>query len=102
LIYYEAYTEREDAEGREKFLKSGAGRRFLRTQLRHYLRVKRLHLAQLRLGNHDVPLISHVSERFYVALARWDPRIRGVGGSDESAAAARALRKGCGPMTMRY
>ena len=27
LIYYEAYTEREDAEGREKFLKSGAGRR---------------------------------------------------------------------------
>jgi putative endonuclease len=40
LIYYEAYTEREDAEGRERFLKSGAGRRFLRTQLRHYLRVK--------------------------------------------------------------
>ena len=38
LIYYEAYTEREDAEGREKFLKSGAGRRFLRTQLRHYLK----------------------------------------------------------------
>ena len=40
LIYYEAYTEREDAEGREKFLKSGAGRRFLHAQLRHYLRVK--------------------------------------------------------------
>ena len=38
LIYYEAYTEREDAEGREKFLKSGAGRRFLHTQLRHYLK----------------------------------------------------------------
>ena len=38
LIYYEAYTEREDAEGREKFLKSGAGRRLLRAQLRHYLR----------------------------------------------------------------
>ena len=38
LIYYEAYTEREDAEGRERFLKSGAGRRFLRTQLRHYLK----------------------------------------------------------------
>jgi putative endonuclease len=36
LIYYEAYTEREDAEGREKFLKSGAGQRFLRTQLHHY------------------------------------------------------------------
>ena len=40
LIYYEAYTEREDAEGREKFLKSGAGRRFLRAQLRHYLAKK--------------------------------------------------------------
>jgi putative endonuclease len=40
LIYYEAYTEREDAEGREKFLKSGGGRRFLRGQLRHYFRVK--------------------------------------------------------------
>jgi hypothetical protein len=65
LIYYEAYTEREDAEGREKFLKSGAGRRlklgrfphslaaslaalpsmslipfapFLRAQLRHHLK----------------------------------------------------------------
>ena len=38
LIYYEAYTEHEDAEGREKFLKSGAGRRFLRAQLRHYLK----------------------------------------------------------------
>ena len=30
--------EREDAEGREKFLKGGAGRRFLRAQLRHYLK----------------------------------------------------------------
>src|SRR5947199_9001529 len=38
LIYYEAYTERQDAEGREKYLKSWAGRRFLRTQLRHYLK----------------------------------------------------------------
>jgi putative endonuclease len=65
LIYYEAYTEREDAEGREKFLKSGGGRRlklgrfphslaaslaalpsmslipfapFLRAQLGHYLK----------------------------------------------------------------
>ncbi len=37
LIYYEAYTEREDAEGRERYLKSGAGRRFLHHQLRHYL-----------------------------------------------------------------
>jgi putative endonuclease len=52
LIYYEAYTEREDAEGREKFLKSGAGRRFLRTQLRHYLRVKGF---ASRGSGHDTP-----------------------------------------------
>jgi hypothetical protein len=72
--------EREDAEGREKFLKSGAGRRlklgrfphslaaslaalpsmslipvapFLRAQLRHYLRVKGL---ASRGFNNDVPL----------------------------------------------
>ena len=38
LIYYEAYEESEDAKGREQFLKSGAGRRFLRAQLRHYLK----------------------------------------------------------------
>src|SRR5205823_13112547 len=38
LIYYEAYTERQDAEGREKLLKSGAGRRSQRTQLRNYLK----------------------------------------------------------------
>jgi len=37
LIYYEAYTERLDAEGRERYLKGGGGRRLLRTQLRHYL-----------------------------------------------------------------
>jgi putative endonuclease len=37
LIYYEAYTERLDAEGRERYLKSGGGRRFLRRQLRYYL-----------------------------------------------------------------
>ena len=33
LIYYEAYLEKSDAEGREKFLKSGGGRRFLAKQL---------------------------------------------------------------------
>jgi putative endonuclease len=38
LIYYEAYVNQEDALGRERYLKSGAGRRFLRTQLRHYLK----------------------------------------------------------------
>ena len=37
LIYYEAYLEEEDALGREQYLKSGGGRRFLKNQLRHYL-----------------------------------------------------------------
>jgi putative endonuclease len=37
LIYYEAYLEREDALGRERYLKSGSGRKFLKKQLRHYL-----------------------------------------------------------------
>ena len=37
-----------------------------------------------------------------VPLPRFDAGIRGLGGSDESAAAAGALRKGYGPMTMRY
>ena len=37
LIYYEAYLEREDALGRERYLKSGSGSKFVKTQLRHYL-----------------------------------------------------------------
>ena len=37
LIYYEADIDRQDAEGRERYLKNGSGRRFLRQQLRHYL-----------------------------------------------------------------
>ncbi len=36
LIYYEAYCHKKDALGREKFLKSGSGHRFLKKQLRHY------------------------------------------------------------------
>jgi putative endonuclease len=36
LIYYEAYIDRQDAEGRERYLKTGSGRRFLRQQLQHY------------------------------------------------------------------
>ncbi len=37
LIYYEAYVNQTDAVGREKYLKSGSGRRFLKAQLRNYL-----------------------------------------------------------------
>jgi len=37
LIYYEAYLNQHDALGRERYLKSGSGRRFLKGQLRQYL-----------------------------------------------------------------
>ena len=37
LVYYEAYLEQADALGREKYLKSGSGRRFLQSQLKNYL-----------------------------------------------------------------
>jgi putative endonuclease len=37
LIYYEAYLNQTDALGRERYLKSGSGRRFLKAQLRNYL-----------------------------------------------------------------
>jgi len=36
LIYHEAYLYKMDALGREKFLKSGSGHRFVRRQLKHY------------------------------------------------------------------
>lgn len=37
LIYYEAYINKKDAEGRERFLKSGSGRKYLKKQLTNYL-----------------------------------------------------------------
>lgn len=37
LIYCEAYLAKSDAEGREKFLKSGSGHRYLNKQLKNYL-----------------------------------------------------------------
>ena len=40
LIYYEAYLMEEDAKGREIFLKSGSGKRFLRKQLTQYFEMK--------------------------------------------------------------
>ena len=35
--YRGPYLNRADALGREKYLKSGSGRKFLKAQLRHYL-----------------------------------------------------------------
>lgn len=37
LVYYEAYRNRLDAKKREKFLKSGSGRKFIKRQLSNYL-----------------------------------------------------------------
>ena len=37
LIYFECYLNKFDALGREKFLKGGSGRKYLKKQLNHYL-----------------------------------------------------------------
>ena len=37
LIYYEACLNEADARRRERFLKSGAGKRYLRNRLKNYL-----------------------------------------------------------------
>jgi len=36
-IYYEACENRQDAEGREKYLQSGMGRRYLKNRLKRFL-----------------------------------------------------------------
>jgi len=36
VIYCECYLNKKDALGREKFLKSGSGKKFLRKQLMNY------------------------------------------------------------------
>ena len=36
IIYYEAYKNKEDAFEREKFLKTGWGRNYIRQVLKHY------------------------------------------------------------------
>lgn len=36
LIYYEAFLDRRDAFERERFLKSGWGKRFIKKNLQHY------------------------------------------------------------------
>ena len=37
LIYYEACTEQEDARSRELYLKSGRGKRYLKSRLKRFL-----------------------------------------------------------------
>ncbi|HBB37557.1 MAG TPA: hypothetical protein DEP63_03640 [Candidatus Magasanikbacteria bacterium] len=38
IIYLEIYTNKQDALGRERFLKSGSGWKFLKKQLSHYFK----------------------------------------------------------------
>ena len=52
LIYYGAYLEREDAIGRERFLKSGSGRKFLLKQLAHYFRKTPVRTARTLMPHH--------------------------------------------------
>ncbi len=40
LIYYEAHINRKDAERREKFLKTGWGRDYIKRTLKNYLEEK--------------------------------------------------------------
>ncbi len=37
FIYFEGYLDKRDAVGREKFLKGGSGRKYLKKQLKYYL-----------------------------------------------------------------
>lgn len=37
IIYCEGYLSKQDAMGREKYLKSGSGRKYITKQLAHYL-----------------------------------------------------------------
>ena len=38
LIYLELCTDKEDAKVREKYLKVGAGKRFIKNRLKHYFK----------------------------------------------------------------
>jgi putative endonuclease len=72
LIYYGAYVDRQDTEGRERYLKSGAGRRVLRRQLRHYFEQSPVRKANHRSAGQP----RERRRRFYVATPLgFEPRI---------------------------
>ncbi|HVZ66784.1 MAG TPA: GIY-YIG nuclease family protein [Patescibacteria group bacterium] len=50
VIYYEAYLNRKDATGRERFLKSGSGRKFINKQLTNYFGLPRGEQSELYAG----------------------------------------------------
>ena len=71
LIYYEAYTEREDAEGREKFLKSGAGRRLKLGRFPHSLAASLAALPSMSLIPF-APFTGIPARRIHFALGLYD------------------------------
>jgi hypothetical protein len=40
MIYYEAYLDSRDARAREKYLKTGWGRNYIKKTLKHYITAK--------------------------------------------------------------
>lgn len=38
LVYFEGYVNLDDAKGRERFLKGGSGHKYLKKQLRNFLK----------------------------------------------------------------
>lgn len=44
LIYYEAYMLKKDAENREKYLKTGMGKRVIKKQLKNLIEVLKLRM----------------------------------------------------------
>lgn len=54
LVYCETYLNKMDALGREKFLKSGSGWKFLKKQLTHYLNM--IENSVLKIGSVSAPL----------------------------------------------
>jgi len=53
LVYYEAYLLKEDAEAREKYLKTSMGKRVLKKQLANF--IKRQKTDRINFGNQDLP-----------------------------------------------
>ena len=51
IAYYEAYVCRRDAETRERFLKSGSGRTYLKKQMRTFFTIHPLRTATLPCHN---------------------------------------------------
>ena len=74
LVYFEAYTERENAEGREKFLKSGAGRRLKLGRFPHFLATSLAALPSMSL----IPFAPFLRAQLRHYLKRFPARARGA------------------------